>query len=97
VSLNSSDISRIPGSLDAIFCSRVIAFFGQIPDAAARYTISFGAKDSLLNGAIQKPTGLPKTTVVVSGKYYPANLWAAVRDTRLMGDAAKYLAVEIKP
>ena len=56
----------------------------------------FRRKGSLLNGAIQKPTGTANTTVVVSGKYYPADLWAAVRDTRLMG-AAQYLAVEIRP
>ena len=56
----------------------------------------FRRTGSLLNGAIQKPTGTAKTTIVVSGKYYPADLWAAVRDTRLM-DAAQYLAVEIKP
>ena len=54
-------------------------------------------KGSLLNGAIQKPTAPANTTVVVSGKYYPADLWVAVRDTRLMGPAAQYLAVEIKP
>jgi hypothetical protein len=55
----------------------------------------FRRKGSLLNGAIQKPTGTANTIVVVSGKYYPADLWAGVRDTRLMG-AAQYLAVEIR-
>ncbi|WP_148277155.1 hypothetical protein [Methylocystis sp. SC2] len=57
----------------------------------------FRRKGSLLNGAIQKPTGAANTTVFVCGKYYPADRWVAVRDTRLMGDDAKYLAIEIKP
>lgn len=55
----------------------------------------FRRKGSLLSGNIPKPTGTVKTMVVVSGKYYPADLWATVRDTRLMG-AAQYLAVEIR-
>lgn len=55
----------------------------------------FRRKGSPLTGAIQKPTGAGDTAVVVSGKYYPADRWAAVRDTRLMG-TAQYLAVEIK-
>ena len=58
----------------------------------------FRQKGSLLTGAIPKPTGTANTTVVVSGKYYPADLWTAVRDTRLMmGAAAQYLALEIRP
>jgi hypothetical protein len=56
----------------------------------------FRRKGSLLNGVIQKPTGAANTAVVVSGKYCPVDLWAVVRDTRLMG-AAQYLAVEIRP
>ena len=56
----------------------------------------FRRNGSLLNGAIQKPTGAANTTVVGSGKYYPADSWTAVRDSRLMG-FAKYLALEIKP
>ncbi|HYP57022.1 MAG TPA: hypothetical protein VEQ35_01905 [Beijerinckia sp.] len=57
----------------------------------------FRRRRSLLNGDIQKPTGLANTKVVVSGKYYPADLWVDVRNTRLMEKAARYLAVEIKP
>lgn len=57
----------------------------------------FRRKGSLLNGAIQKPTGAANTTVVVRGKYFPADLWVGVRDPRLMGDGAQYLAIEIKP
>ena len=57
----------------------------------------FRSKGSLLTGLIRKPTGSADTSVIVHGKYYPAELWTPVREARLMGSAAKYLALEIKP
>lgn len=55
----------------------------------------FRCKGSCLTGAIQKPTGQNKTTVILSGRYTPADRWISVRDNRLI-DRAQYLAIEIQ-